>query len=205
MYACARKSRHAWSHDFTTLSKVEVGGIKSKVEVEESSPNGGGGIKSKVEVEVFKSKVEVEWRALKANFWNDKLFKRLYRLHISRDLWRHKIIVLTRPNQRLARHSTFMHMRNLEHPCTCAQSPSTPLQTWYLNRHPPPPLPKKWSLHYHHPPPPLQTWYHLHLHYLKGGASTIKKWREKSDAHAQEDHTTHRTVTILSHVIKWTR
>ena len=53
---------------------------------------------------------------------------------------------------------------------------------------PPPPSPlrkkkkkkKRWSLHY-------------------------KKVEGKSDAHAQEEHATHRTVTILSHVIKWTR
>ena len=52
---------------------------------------------------------------------------------------------------------------------------------------------------------------HLHLHYGKKKKKK-KKWslhykkvEGKSDAHAQEEHATHRTVTILSHVIKWTR
>ena len=147
------------------------GGIKSKVE--ESSPNGSGGIKYKV---------EVEWTDLKANFEMIKLFKSLYRLHISRDLWRHKIIILT--NQRIARHSNFMRMRTKP-----LHSTPPPLQKsggkmecacTRRSRHvippPPPPLPKKWSLHY-------------------------KKVEGKWHAHAQEEHATYRTVTILSHVI----
>ena len=48
---------------------------------------------------------------------------------------------------------------------------------------------------------------HLHLHYGKKKKWSLhyKKVEGKSDAHAQEEHATHRTVTILSHVIKWTR
>ena len=46
---------------------------------------------------------------------------------------------------------------------------------------PPSPLREKWSLHYK------------------------KKVEGKWDAHAQEEHATYRTVTILSHVMKWMR
>ena len=125
------------------------GGIKSKWRWRYQVQSGGGGIKYKV---------EVEWTDLKANFEMIKLFKSLYRLHISRDLWRHKIIILT--NRRIARHSNFMRMRTKplhstppplqksggKMGCACASRarhvtpPPIPL--------PPSPLPKKWSLHY---------------------------------------------------------
>ena len=55
MYACARRSRHARSHDFTTLSKVEVevSSPKWRNQVQREwrfqVQSGGGGIKSKVE------------------------------------------------------------------------------------------------------------------------------------------------------------
>ena len=81
---------------------------------------------------------------------------------------------------------------------------------------PPPPLPKKWSLHCKNKVEGKSDTLAQedHATYTSTSISTTKKkkWslhykkvEGKSDAHAQEEHATHRTVTILSHVIKWTR